>query len=107
MDAGKPPYGVFQMTDQQQHGKRRRLLAKDFSVSSIRTNWEDVVRDKTERAVRGIQSEATSSYRPDTRKWWTLMALDTISEMIFGKSFNGLETGKVRISKLCFAFQRY
>lgn len=97
IEGGKPPYGVFQMTDDREHSKRKRLLAKGFSVSSLRTNWEETVRAKVEAAVRGIRSDAaTGTSNPDIRKWFTLMASDIISHLMFGRSFDGLKIGEVR-----------
>ena len=101
VEGGKPPYGVFQMTDEQEHTKRRRLLAKDFSVSSLRTNWEETVKEKVQAAIRGIRSDAAAGNNdPDIRKWLVLMASDIISHLMFGRSFDGLNVGKVRLLQL-------
>ena len=98
IEGGKRPFGVFQMTDDQEHSKRRRVLGKGFSVSYLRTNWEETVRAKVEAAVRGMKSDAVvGNNSPDIRKWCILMASDVISHLMFGRSFDGLNVGKVRI----------
>ncbi|KAF5668306.1 cytochrome P450 monooxygenase [Fusarium denticulatum] len=88
--------GIFVMRDPHQHAARRRLFARAFSVSSLLTNWEAEIRQKTELAVNNIKRDAQST-GADVFKWWTLMATDVIAHLSFGESFRMLELGKVII----------
>lgn len=95
MVPGNEP-GIFAMRDPQAHAARRKLFARAFSNSSLRTNWEADVRRKTELAVQKIKMEASGAAQgADVLKWWTLMATDVIAHLCFGESFNMLEQGKV------------
>ncbi|KAI1047008.1 hypothetical protein LB505_013600 [Fusarium chuoi] len=85
--------GIFVMRDPHQHAARRRLFARAFSVSSLLTNWESEIRQKTELAVNNIKRDAQST-GADVFKWWTLMATDVIAHLSFGESFRMLELGK-------------
>ncbi|KAI1010307.1 hypothetical protein LB503_004894 [Fusarium chuoi] len=85
--------GIFVMRDPHQHAARRRLFARAFSVSSLLTNWESEIRQKTELAVHNIKRDAQST-GADVFKWWTLMATDVIAHLSFGESFRMLELGK-------------
>lgn len=89
--------GIFVMRDPHQHAARRRLFARAFSVSSLLTNWESEIRQKTEFAVNNIKRD-TQGAGADVFKWWTLMATDVIAHLSFGESFRMLELGKVTMS---------
>lgn len=97
--AGSPPYGIFQETDPTKHANERRLFSKGFSQKSLRAEWEPVVFEKVFTAVQKMKQEARNNLahpgHVDILKYWILMAGDTISELMFGESFNGLKTGKV------------
>ncbi|KPM43042.1 hypothetical protein AK830_g3506 [Neonectria ditissima] len=88
------PDGIFAMRDPKVHAQRRKLFARAFSATALRSNWEGVVRDKVERAVERIQSEAMAFGEVDVMKWWTLMATDIIGQLSFGESFEMLEVGR-------------
>lgn len=89
-----PRPAVFTMTDPKQHALRRKLLARGFSKSYVRQTWESVVRAKVELAVRSMKQEAESGVT-DVLKWWTLMATDVSTHLMFGNSFEMLEQGTV------------
>ncbi|KAJ0275250.1 hypothetical protein CBS470a_011373 [Colletotrichum nupharicola] len=91
---------IFAMSDPRQHAQRRRLLARVFTKQSLRADWEVVVREKVERAVDRIQTEAAGGGRSDVLKWWTMMTTDTIAHLAFGESFNMLEIGELLTSTL-------
>lgn len=96
-ETGKPPYGLFQMTDTKEHAQRRKLLGRGFTATLLRSEWEDMVRRKVFDAVTGMRNEAESSGGVvDIRKWWICMASDVVSKVMFGKSFGALKEGKVR-----------
>lgn len=98
-EANHGPPGLFQMRDFHEHAVRRKLLARGFTVSSLRKDWEDMVRDKTRMAIAGIGRDGTAHKERtvDVRKWWLIMASDVVSEVVFGMGFGGLETGKVSL----------
>ncbi|KZL64277.1 cytochrome p450 [Colletotrichum incanum] len=94
-EPGQPPYGLFAMTDKADHSRRRKLLGKGFTTTSLRTDWECIVREKMTDTIEGMKRDAAvQNGEVDIRKWWVLMASDTISRLMFGVSFDGLKTGK-------------
>lgn len=86
---------LFTMTDNKSHGARRRLLARGFSKSNIRQNWEQVVRENIDLAVSQMRTESQSKGYCDILKWWTLMATDTSTHVMFGECFKTLQRGEV------------
>ncbi|CAO2651104.1 Nn.00g094010.m01.CDS01 [Neocucurbitaria sp. VM-36] len=87
--------GLFAMQDPHAHAARRKLFARAFSNSSLRTSWEGEIRLKAELAVQKIRQDALVATKgADILKWWTLMATDVIAHLSFGESFNMLELGK-------------
>ncbi|GKT47754.1 cytochrome P450 monooxygenase cypX [Colletotrichum spaethianum] len=98
-EPGQPPYGLFAMTDKADHSRRRKLLARGFTTTSLRNGWEVIVREKMMDAIEGMRRDAAiQGGEVDVRKWWVLMASDTISRLMFGVSFDGLKTGKLKLS---------
>lgn len=87
--------GIFFMRDAKDHAARRRLFARPFSNSSLQANSESIVKEKVTIAVNKIREESERDGRADILKWWTLMTADVIAHLCFGKSFGGLEQGKV------------
>ncbi|KAK1993525.1 cytochrome P450 [Colletotrichum falcatum] len=85
--------GLFAMIDPKQHAKRRRLFARAFTSASLRQNWGLVVREKAEKAVERIKTDALNG-TADLLKWWTLMTTDVIAHLSFGESFEMLELGE-------------
>ena len=98
---------LFTMTDNKTHAKRRRLLAKGFSKSNLRQSWEQVIRDNIELAVSQMRTEFRAKGTCDVFKWWTLMATDTSTHIMFGECFNTLQHGEVNeyIEILQYAMQ--
>lgn len=85
------------MQNPHDHSARRKLFARAFSNSNLKSNWEADIRRKTMLAVDKIQVGATQPGKgADILKWWTLMATDVITQLSFGESFEMLEQGKVR-----------
>ena len=85
---------LFTATDNKVHGARRRLLARGFNKSNIRQHWESVVRDNIDLAVSKMRSESRAKGSCDIFKWWTLMATDTSTHVMFGECFNTLQRGE-------------
>ena len=85
------------MQNPHDHSARRKLFARAFSNSNLKSNWEAEIRRKTMLAVDKIQNGAAQPGKgADVMKWWTLMATDVITQLSFGESFEMLEQGKVR-----------
>lgn len=84
--------GVFSMENPKVHAARRKLLAHGFSKAALR-EWDDVVREKVDMAVRGIEKQFRETGKGDVLAWFTYMANDVISTLSFGDSFKSLETG--------------
>ncbi|KAF9869419.1 cytochrome P450 [Colletotrichum karsti] len=85
--------GIFAMVNPKEHAARRKLFARAFTSASLRLNWEPVVRQKVERAVERIKTDALTG-KADVLKWWTLMTTDVIAHLSFGESFDMLELGE-------------
>ncbi len=86
---------LFAMVDSKGHGVRRKLLARAFSKSYLRQHWEAVVSAKVQSAVSSMKVESEMEGSTDMLKWWTLMATDVATHLMFGDSFHMIEEGKV------------
>lgn len=90
------PAGLFQELDPHKHAQTRKMFSRGFSTASLRAEWEDMVRSKVAKAVEGMAREAKDRNGiADVRRWWTLMASDVVSELMFGESLGGLDTQEV------------
>jgi cytochrome P450 len=88
------------MRDPHAHAARRKLFARAFSNSSLKSCWDNEVRQKATLAIQKIKQDALSAEEgADVLKWWTLMATDVIAHLCFGESFNMLEQGRVCFSQ--------
>lgn len=79
------------------HARKRRLLSRPFSKTSLRENWETTVRQLAEAAVQGIKKEAAVG-PSDSMKWWTFMATDVTGALVFSEDFGMTRTGQVGVS---------
>ena len=86
---------LFTMVDAKAHAARRRLMARAFSKTYLRHNWEGIVRDKIRLAVTKMEGESSGMGKMDALKWWTLMTTDVATHLMFGESFHMIEEGKV------------
>ena len=98
-EAGKGPFSVFALTDPSEHSKRRRLLSRGFTQSSLRSNWEPIVHEKIAFAVQRIKENSMEHGEVDILRWWMFMASDIVSELMFGESFDTLKLGRVSTMK--------
>ncbi|PYH75080.1 cytochrome P450 [Aspergillus vadensis CBS 113365] len=83
----------FTATDPHVHVRKRRLLSRPFSKSSLREHWEPTVRRLAAAAVQGIKKEAAVE-TSDAMKWWTFMATDVTGALVFSESFGMTESGQ-------------
>jgi cytochrome P450 len=90
---------LFTMTSAKEHGARRKLLARGFSKSYLRQIWEPLVHQKIRMVVGKMKDESRRKGSTDALKWWTLMATDVSSHLMFGDSFHMIEKGQVRQSR--------
>ncbi|OCL06375.1 cytochrome P450 [Glonium stellatum] len=86
--------GVFAMSDPKQHAQRRRFFAKSFSKSFLRQHWEPLVLQKVQTAIRQIRAAGKNGTTVDVMKWWMFMATDVSTHLMFGESFQTLESGE-------------
>ncbi|GAB1738696.1 hypothetical protein NU219Hw_g3492t1 [Hortaea werneckii] len=93
VDVDRP--GVFPMTDQKAHAARRKMFARPFSKTHLREHWEGTVREKVDLALSRMQEELQTAGIVDVLKWWTFMATDVSSTLMFGDCFHTLENGEV------------
>ncbi|GKZ31485.1 hypothetical protein AbraIFM66950_012152 [Aspergillus brasiliensis] len=89
----QPAKDLFTFLDPKAHAQRRRLMARPFSNSELRKNWERTVRDLARQTVLKIRDESAKG-TADVYKWWTLMAYDIITKIAFGESSGLVESGK-------------
>lgn len=85
---------MFATTDPAFHAHRRRLLGPCFAEASL-NSLEPAVFARAELAVAKIGLDLQTTGRADILKWWTLFAMDVISELCYGESFGMLQEGKV------------
>jgi cytochrome P450 len=91
--------GIFAMSDLKAHAVRRKLFARPFSKTFLRSNWEPVVLDRIKLSMKRIKEDADASAdgEVDVMKWWLFLAGDVSTHLMFGESFHTLETGEVTI----------
>lgn len=90
----QPEPGIFSMTDPEQHATRRRILARAFSLASLRENWEPAIHERARIAVQQIKENGKRG-DVDMLKWWTLMTNDILSYLCFAEKANMVERGEV------------
>ncbi|KAF4499598.1 hypothetical protein FAGAP_4213 [Fusarium agapanthi] len=81
---------LFTMRDPRIHSERKRIVGRGFA--SIKEEQETKIRRLASKAVANIKNEAEKG-QADVYKWWRCLAVDVVSEMSFGKSFNLLHSG--------------
>ncbi|KAF2120519.1 cytochrome P450 [Lophiotrema nucula] len=84
---------VFSSIDPRVHGAKRRLLARPFSNTSLRENWEDMVVNKVKSTIDQLKAECKSQGMVDVLKWWTFMTTDMIVQVAFEEDLRMSETG--------------
>ncbi|AEO68593.1 uncharacterized protein THITE_113354 [Thermothielavioides terrestris NRRL 8126] len=84
---------VFSAIDPAFHAQRRRLLGPCFAEANM-VNLEPTVLERARLAVVKMGEDLRVHGNTDVLKWWTLFAMDVISELCFGQSFHMLEVGK-------------
>ncbi|KAJ6107577.1 cytochrome P450 [Penicillium sp. IBT 18751x] len=76
--------GIFMMRDAKKHAQRRKLFARSFSKSHLRTT-----------SRKGpVQGELDRNGVCDVMKWATFLATDVSGHLMFGDSFDMLRVGK-------------
>ncbi|KAG7409837.1 putative sterigmatocystin biosynthesis P450 monooxygenase STCB [Fusarium oxysporum f. sp. rapae] len=78
------------MRDPRIHSERKRIIGRGFA--SIKEEQEVKIQRLASQAVANIKNEAERG-QADVYKWWRCLAVDVVSEMSFGKSFNLLHSG--------------
>ena len=86
---------VFNAIDPKVHAQRRKALARPFSKTALRQDWEMFVAEKSRVTVSKIKQEAAEVGTADLYKWWTLMTTEVIGKLAFGEDFDMLRAGTV------------
>ncbi|KAF5637930.1 hypothetical protein F52700_4633 [Fusarium sp. NRRL 52700] len=81
---------LFTMRDPRIHSERKRIVGRGFA--SIKEEQEAKILRLASKAVANIKNEAEKG-QADVYRWWRCLAVDVVSEMSFGKSFNLLHSG--------------
>ncbi|KAI1386652.1 cytochrome P450 [Hypoxylon trugodes] len=84
---------LFSTLDPAFHAQRKRTLDKCFAETSM-VELEPAVIRKAHFTISKIENEMKTKGCADILHWWTLFAMDIISELCFGESFQMLEIGK-------------
>ena len=94
----KPVPTLFAMMSSKEHSERRRIFARAFSKTEIRSTWETMVKETIELALDRIAGDLESG-KADIMKWLLFMATDVSGQLMFGESFRTLENGEVCLWK--------
>ena len=78
------------------------MFARGFSRDYLRKTWEEIVHEKVKLAVSRIKDDSAQNGKSDAMRWWMYMASDITSILMFGESFQMLESGVVRLPPLTF-----
>ncbi|KAF6832232.1 cytochrome p450 monooxygenase [Colletotrichum plurivorum] len=92
---GHPYPGLFTMSNRREHAERRGMFARAFSKSQLRSQWEEVIKTITIKAVDRIAQDLQQTGKADVFKWWTFMTSDVSGELMFGESWDMLGRGEV------------
>lgn len=84
---------VFSAIDPAFHAQRRRMLGPCFSEATM-GSLEPTVLERARLVVARMGQDMRSHGSTDIMKWWTLFAMDVISELCFGESFRMVEVGE-------------
>ncbi|KAM0543145.1 hypothetical protein ACHAPJ_012487 [Fusarium lateritium] len=90
----QPAKDLFTFLDAKAHAQRRKLMARPFSRSALKSNWEGMVRQTAYETVVRIKDEVATTGKVDMFKWWTLMAYDIITKVAFGESSELVKAGE-------------
>jgi cytochrome P450 len=90
----KPVPTLFAMMGSKEHSERRRVFARAFSKTEIRSTWETMVKETIELALDKIAGDLKNG-KADIMKWLLFMATDVSGQLMFGESFHTLENGEV------------
>ncbi|KAL0929837.1 cytochrome p450 monooxygenase [Colletotrichum truncatum] len=86
--------GLFTMSNPKEHVQHKRMFARAFSKSQLRTQWEDVITAITSKAIQKIVEELQQNGKVDVLKWFTFMSSDVSGELKFGESWDLLGKGR-------------
>lgn len=87
-----PVDNIFNFRDPKLHSARRRLYARGFTLESLRKEWEPMIYEIAQSAVRKIKEEATTG-DAEIMGWFTLMANETVCRLTFGGGAGTVEHG--------------
>ncbi|RGP71225.1 cytochrome p450 [Fusarium longipes] len=90
----KPVPTLFAMMSSKDHSERRRVFARAFSKTEIRSTWDPMVRETVQLALDKIAGDLVSG-KADIMKWLLFMATDISGHLMFGESFRTLENGEM------------
>ncbi|PNS21412.1 Isotrichodermin C-15 hydroxylase [Sphaceloma murrayae] len=95
MRTGAPdgPLGLFNMVGKS-HAARRKLFSRGFAQNQLREQWEPVVFERVQLAMRRMKEDSAANGKTDILKWLLLMATDVSANVMFGDSFHMLEAGE-------------
>ncbi|KAG9193964.1 hypothetical protein G6011_03999 [Alternaria panax] len=79
--------------DSSNHFRMRRAMLPAFSEKAL-AQQERLVRVYLDLLVQRLGECATTSGTADMARWYNLTTFDLIADLCFGKSLDGLETGK-------------
>ncbi|KAL9620663.1 MAG: hypothetical protein Q9160_004799 [Pyrenula sp. 1 TL-2023] len=89
--------GALQITNAvyEEHRRLRMHFVRGLSAKAI-ASQEYILQNYARLFIAGIRKELkTSSDRVNIAKWFSIATFDIIGDIAFGKSFGGLEEGKV------------
>jgi cytochrome P450 len=89
-----PRQSLFTLSDHKEYAARRRIMARGFSKTELRTNWEGIVQKRVRLAVE-IMIEEGRHGSVDVLKWLILMAMNISTRVVFGEEYEILEAGRV------------
>ncbi|EED15645.1 cytochrome P450, putative [Talaromyces stipitatus ATCC 10500] len=90
-DGAKPYISVHSTRDKRDHARRRKMWDRAFSSKSLRDYEQRVSR----YAAQLLSVIADNVGKPiDMSRWFNYYSFDVIGDLIFGKSFDMLITGK-------------
>lgn len=91
-------HSIVSERDPGKHGQMRKYLSNAFSDRALKEQ-EFIVSGVIDKFIAKVESLGSVAEGIDMTMWFNLMTFDVIGELAFGKTFGGLDSGIMTITK--------
>ncbi|CAG8971210.1 hypothetical protein HYALB_00010583 [Hymenoscyphus albidus] len=87
-------HAIVSVRDPVEHAQMRKYLSRAFSEASLR-DQEDMITDLIAKYIDGVGKTAKAEGVVNLTDWHNFLTFDIIGLLAFGKSFGGVESGRL------------